>query len=115
MGVLRSFRHAFRGIYFVLRYERNARVHLLIMIAVIIASFVMHLSPLELAAVAFSIVIVFIAEILNSAIEILADMICPDDHHRIRHVKDITAAAVLVAATAAAIIGIVIFGHRLFS
>jgi diacylglycerol kinase len=114
-GFLKSFQHAFRGLFYILQYERNARVHLLIMIAVIFASFALHLSAIELVAVAFSIVIVFVAEILNSAIEELADMICPEEHDRIRHVKDITAAAVLVAAAAASIIGLVIFGHRLLT
>lgn len=113
-GLLTSFRHAIRGLGFIFRYERNARIHLVIMLLVIAASLYFQLSPLELVAVAFSIVIVFVAEILNSAIEELADLIWPAHDPRIRHVKDVTAAAVLVAAAAAALIGVVIFWHHVF-
>lgn len=113
MSLLRSFRHAFRGLYFIVRYERNARIHLAVMAAVIMAAFYLRLSPIELVAVAFSIVIVLVAEILNSAVEELADLIWPDQDPRVRHVKDITAAAVLVAAASAATIGVVIFGRHL--
>lgn len=113
MSLLRSFRHAFRGLYFIARYERNARIHLVVMAVVIMAAFYFRLSSIELVAVAFSIVIVLVAEILNSAVEELADLIWPGQDPRVRHVKDITAAAVLVAAASAATIGVVIFGRHL--
>jgi diacylglycerol kinase len=112
-GLLQSFTHAFRGLYFILRYERNARIHLIVMIGVLALSFRLKLSAIELVAVAFSIVIVLVAEILNSAVEELADLIWPKEDPRVRHVKDITAAAVLVAAASAATIGVVIFGRHL--
>ena len=113
-ALIASFRHALRGLGFIIRYERNARLHLLIALGVTIAAFSLDLSSLEMVAVAFSIVIVFLSEIFNSAIEELCDLAWPGQHQKIRHVKDITAAGVLVAATSAAVIGAVIFSRHLF-
>ena len=69
----------------------------------------LKLSVLQWAAVAFAVGLVFSGEIFNSAIEDLSDVVCPERDDRIKKVKDLAAAAVLVNAIAAAVIGLLVF------
>ncbi|MBO6080179.1 MAG: diacylglycerol kinase family protein, partial [Bacteroidales bacterium] len=78
-------------------------------VCVIIAGVLLKLSILEWAAVAFAVGLVFSGEIFNSAIEDLSDVVCPERDDRIKKVKDLAAAAVLVNAIAAAVIGLLVF------
>jgi diacylglycerol kinase (ATP) len=112
MRIIRSFRYALRGLWFVITKEQNARIHLLIAVVAVILCLWLKVTSLELAAVSFSIVLVFVAEILNSAIEQLANIVTTKDDPRIRVIKDITAAAVLVCASAAVVIGAVVLLHH---
>ena len=109
MGVINSFNYALRGISHILRLERNARIHLVIAVIVLLAGVLLKLSVLELAAIFFAILTVFLAEIANTALEKTLDLIQPQPHENIRMVKDMAAGAVLVAAIGAAAIGAVIF------
>ncbi len=106
---LKSFTYAFHGLRVLLREEHNSRIHLLATLCVIVAGVVLHISALEWVAVAFAVGIVFSAEIFNSAIEDLSDVVCPERDERIKKVKDLSAAAVLVSAFTALIVGLVIF------
>jgi diacylglycerol kinase len=67
------------------------------------------LSAVELAAIFFAVVVVFVAEITNTAIEKTLDLVEPGHHPQVGLVKDMAAGAVLVAAAAAVAIGVVIF------
>jgi diacylglycerol kinase len=109
LEVIKSFHYALRGIGYILRLERNARIHLVIAIIVLLAGVLLKLSVLELAAIFFAILTVFLAEIANTALEKTLDLIKPQPHENIRMVKDMAAGAVLVAAIGAAAIGAVIF------
>ena len=73
------------------------------------AGVLLKLSILEWVAVAFAVGLVFSGEIFNSAIEDLADVVCPERDERIKKVKDLAAAAVLVNAITAAVIGLLVF------
>jgi diacylglycerol kinase len=115
MGILKSFYYARRGIGHILRYERNARIHLVSAVLVLIAGWLVGLSDAELAAVFFAIIIVFLAEIINSAFEKTLDIIRPEHSEQVRMVKDMAAGAVLVAAIGAAIIGVSTFGPHVWS
>lgn len=106
---LKSFTYAFHGLRVLLREEHNSRIHLLATLCVIVAGVVLHISALEWVAVVFAVGIVFSAEIFNSAIEDLSDVVCPERDERIKKVKDLSAAAVLVSAFTALIVGLVIF------
>ena len=106
---LMSFRYAFAGIRNLLVYEHNARIHLLVAILVTIMGIVLHIAPWQWAILAIAIFGVFIAEIFNSAIERLADVVSPGYHDEIKKVKDYCAAAVLLASILAVIAGIIIF------
>ena len=106
---LKSFTYAFHGLRVLLREEHNSRIHLFATLCVIVAGVVLHISALEWVAVAVAVGIVFSAEIFNSAIEDLSDVVCPERDERIKKVKDLSAAAVLVSAFTALIVGLVIF------
>ena len=106
---LESFRYAFSGLKLLLKYEHNSRIHLFVTLCVICAGFLFKISLSEWALIVLAIGSVFAMEIVNSSIEQLADFISPDKHKTIKSIKDIAAAAVLVVAIAAAIIGLIIF------
>ena len=106
---LKSFTYAFNGLRVLLREEHNSRIHLFATVCVVVAGFVFRISPIEWVAVVFAIGMVFTGEIFNSSIEDLADVVCPERDERIKKVKDLAAAAVLVSAIAALIIGLIVF------
>ena len=106
---LKSFTYAFNGFRILLKEEHNSRIHLFATLCVVVAGVVFHISPLEWVAVVFAIGIVFGSEIFNSSIEDLADVVCPERDERIKKVKDLSAAAVLVSASTAFVIGLIIF------
>ncbi len=105
----KSFTYAFNGLRVLFREEHNSRIHLTAMVCVVAAGFLFSISPLEWVAVVFAIGLVFSGEIINSAIEDLSDVVCPDRDERIGKVKDLAAAAVLVSALTALAIGLIIF------
>lgn len=106
---LKSFTYAFNGLRVLLREEHNSRIHLFATVCVVVAGFAFRISPIEWVAVVFAIGMVFTGEIFNSSIEDLADVVCPERDERIKKVKDLAAAAVLVSAIAALIIGLIVF------
>lgn len=110
-----SFRHAFRGLTFFIRSEFNAKIHLAFALAVVVAGFYFDLPANEWCCLILAIGLVVAAEILNTAIELLVDIVSPDHHVSAGRVKDVAAGAVLVAAGSAAVVGIVIFGTRLLA
>ena len=112
--VLRSFRFAFRGVGVLFREEHNAWVHLFATILVITAGFIFQISRIEWALVAFAIGLVFAAEILNSALERLCDIVQPEQDKRIGDIKDLCATGVLLCALAAAAIGLLVFLPKIF-
>lgn len=108
-GVIRGFVYAFRGIAHIFKNERNARLHLAIALAALFLGWVLDVSNPEAAAIFFAILIVFLAEVLNTAIEKTLDLIDREHNPQIAIIKDMAAGAVLVASIGAAIIGVVIF------
>ena len=109
MGFIKSIRDALRGLWYVIRSERNARIHLAVAVVVFGAGRFLALSNAELAAIFFAILIVFLAEVVNTALEKTLDLIDTKPNAQIRIVKDMAAGAVLVAATGAVVIGLAIF------
>ena len=91
------------------RQEQNARVHLAASILVAAAAFMVGVTPADWRWIVLSVALVLSAEAFNTAIEMLCDHLCPQHDPRIAAVKDLGAGAVLVAALAAAAIGLVTF------
>jgi undecaprenol kinase/diacylglycerol kinase (ATP) len=106
---IKSFSHAFNGLRILIKEEHNARIHFLALIAVVVAGFFFKISLPEWISITVVSCIVISAEIFNSSIENIADFISPQKHAQIKKIKDLSAAAVLVAAIAALITGLLIF------
>ncbi|GAC1373303.1 MAG: diacylglycerol kinase family protein [Candidatus Saccharimonadales bacterium] len=104
-----SVTHSLHGLRHIVRHERNARVHLAMAVLALLIGLELKVRAVELAAVFFAVIIVFLAEIFNTAIERTLDMIDGQENPRIKLIKDMSAGAVLVAATAALIVGAAIF------
>lgn len=112
-GRVRSFQHAFRGIAELLSTQHNARIHAVATVAVILAGLVFGVSTLEWCLLVLCLMVVWVAEALNSAFEFLCDVASPDYHPLVKKSKDIAAGGVLVAAIGAAVVGLIIFLPRL--
>jgi diacylglycerol kinase len=108
-----SFRYAFAGWWFVIRTQKNAWVHAIISIAVILVSFWLGLNARDWAMIIIAIAMVWTAEFINTALEAVVDLASPTQHQLARVGKDVGAAAVLIAAGSAALIGLLILGPPL--
>jgi diacylglycerol kinase (ATP) len=111
---IKSFKYAFNGLKLFFIHDHNGRVHLFAAIVAIGMSFYLEISGLEWIAILSVISAVFVAEIINASIEKLADVVSPDFHPKIKVVKDLVAAAVLVAAFLAVAVGAIVFIPKLF-
>lgn len=114
MVSLDSFKYAFRGLRVVVSGERNARIHLAFAVLAILASIVLRISISQTIFVIFAIVLVFFAEITNSAIEKTLDITSTESNQMVKLIKDMTAGGVLVCAAGAAMVAILVFGPRIW-
>lgn len=108
-----SFKHAFSGFQVLLKEEHNARIHFLAALGALGAAWFFQIEQIEWIILLFAIAIVFCAELLNSAIENIADYISPEKHPRIKVIKDYGAAAVLAVSFASLGAGLIIFLPRI--
>lgn len=106
---LRSFGYAWQGIKSCIGKEQNLSFHLIVTCIVIIAGIAFNITRMEWMIILLCIGVVIAAELFNTAIERLVDLVSPGRHPIAGQVKDIAAGAVLVCAVAAAIIGLIIF------
>lgn len=109
-----SFGFALSGIVHAFRNNRNLKIHLLLAILVIIASFLLNLTRVEKLIVLVMIVLVFSAEMVNTALEEMTDLITDEHRQEAKAAKDVAAGMVLIAALGAIIVGIVIFAPYVF-
>ena len=105
-----SFLAAFQGLAFVFRTQRNAWIHLAMTIIVVGISIFLPLDIGEWITILLVIGLVWLAEFLNTAFEVLVDLASPEIHPLAKISKDVGAASVLIAAILAVIIGILILG-----
>ena len=110
---LQSFKHAFNGLRILLREEHNSWIHLFATVFVLVAGFTLKISAGEWIAVIFCIGIVFALELVNTAIENMADFVSKEYHISIKKIKDLTAGAVLAGAIVTAVIGLIIFAPKI--
>jgi diacylglycerol kinase len=108
-----SFRHAFRGVGWMVRHEPNMRFHLVAGAAVVVAGAAVGVSVEQWAALVFAIVLVLLGETLNTAIEAVLDIVQPTHHPLVGVVKDLAAGAVLVASAGAVVIALIVFAPKL--
>ena len=113
---LKAFRHAIAGWWFVIRTQRNAWIHMVVSIAVILLSLLLRINASSWALILLAIALVWIAEFLNTALEAVVDLASNHQQHELARVgKDVGAAAVLIAAVSSIIIGLLILGPPLWA
>jgi diacylglycerol kinase len=110
---LASFQHAWDGFSFLLKNEMNARIHVAITVVVILLGIFLEVSRVEWILLILTIGVVIAAEAVNTALEQLVDLVSPKYHLLAKRAKDLAAAAVLLLAVVAVIIGILVFVPRL--
>ena len=109
-----SFGHAFRGWEFVIRTQKNAWIHAFVTGCVIAVGLWLKLPARDWAVLVLTIAMVWMAEFINTSIEAVVDLASPTHHPLAKVGKDVGAAAVLIAAGAAVIIGLLILGPPLW-
>ena len=110
---IRGFGFAFKGLGHAVKTQLNFRVHLVLAVIAISLGWYLQLSSSEWLWIIFSIGLVLLTELVNTAIELLVDLVSPEFNETAGKVKDIAAAAVLVTAFTALSIGIIIFLPKL--
>ncbi len=110
-----SFIHAFHGWWYVLRTQRNAWIHAVIATVIFIMSAWLRISREGWAIIILTIAMVFAAEFINTAIEAVVDLATSEHHPLAKVGKDVGAAAVLISAGAAVLIGLLILGPPLYA
>jgi diacylglycerol kinase len=110
---VRSFGYAFEGLATILRTTPNFWIHVVLAAAALAVSFILRLPPSEVVLVVLTIAIVLIVEAFNTALETLCDVASPEYHPLVKRAKDISAAAVLIAAVAAVAVAALLFLPRL--
>jgi diacylglycerol kinase (ATP) len=111
---LLSFRYAFAGWWYVIRTQRNAWIHAMVSVMVLLVSLWLQLSLQDWAVIILAIAMVWTAEFLNTALEAVVDLASPQQHPLAQVGKDVGAAAVLIASIASALIGFFILGPPLW-
>lgn len=110
---LHSFRYALSGWAYVIKSQRNAWIHSVFSVLVLAVSLWLNLTLVELAIIILTIAMVWTAEFLNTALEAVVDLASPQDHPLAKVGKDVGAAAVLIAALASILIGLLLLGPPL--
>jgi diacylglycerol kinase (ATP) len=108
-----SFHHAFEGIMYATRTERNMRIHLLVAAAVLFATLYLHLERAYVAIICMTVVLVTAMELLNTAIEAVVDLMTVAHHPLAKIAKDAAAGAVLVVSIGAVCVGYLVFYESL--
>jgi diacylglycerol kinase (ATP) len=111
---LKSFLYAGRGMIYFFINEFNARIHFFAAFLVVVFSFIYPVNRTEVMLLIFSVSLVWISEMINTAIEKAMDFISLEKYEPIRIVKDVAAGAVLIASCAALLVGAIIFIPKIF-
>ena len=107
--LINSFKYALQGFASSFRTERNMKIHVVATILVIILGIYLKLNLIEWSIITIAIVIVISAELFNTAIETIVDMVSPQKNEKAKLAKDISAGAVLILAIGSAIVAFIIF------
>ena len=111
--LIKSFEYAFKGLKYAFITQPNYRIHVFAALMALLAGVLLHLSANEWLWIMLSVALVLGAELLNTAIELLTDIVSPAYSEKAGHVKDIAAAAVTVAAVFAFLTGLLIFAPKI--
>ena len=109
-----SFKYAIAGIREVFDSQVNMKIHFVIACMCVVAGFYFSLSHIEWCLIVVAIMAVFSAELFNTSIEHLTDLVSPEHHPLAGKAKDAAAGGVLIAAVGALIIGLLVFLPKVF-
>jgi len=107
--LVKSFKHAFTGVYYGLKYNQNLRIHFFVAFLVIIASIYFHVNSFEMGILGVMILLVISSEMINTAIEEMTNLITNEHRLEAKIAKDVAAGMVLVAAIGSIVVGILVF------
>jgi diacylglycerol kinase (ATP) len=110
---LDSFKYAFNGIIMLLKNEHNSRIHFLAAFIAILAGFLLKIDRIEWVILVVVIGIVFLAELFNTSLETISDIVNSELNESIRNAKDYSAAAVLMSAIISIVAGAIIFTPKI--
>jgi diacylglycerol kinase (ATP) len=112
---LRSFKFAFNGIWSFIKEEPNARIHLFGAVVAIFLGIILRITLLEWSLIAIVAGMVFVAELINTSLEKISDILAPEWNEKIKRAKDYSAAAVLISAIISLVVGLIIFLPRILN
>ena len=110
---LKSFQYAFDGFRYVLRTQHNIWLHTAISVAVLLVGLWLRLARYDWVIIIITMALVWSAEFFNTAIEAVVDLVTEEQHPLAKISKDVAAAAVLITALAAVLVGLLILGPPL--
>ncbi len=113
--LINSFGYALKGMFLVLKDQQNMRIHAVAVVVVTIAGLFLGLTAIEWSIIALCIGSVISAEMMNTAIEALVDLVSPQFNEKAGKIKDIAAGAVLLTAVVASVVAVYIFGNKIFN
>ncbi len=105
----KSLRFAIRGFWYVVRNEQNIRIHLLASLVVVVLMIYFQVTLWQAIILILVILLVFVLELINTIFEKMVDILRPRIHYYAEVIKDVMAAAVLITAIGAVVVGILIF------
>src|SRR5215203_5215601 len=112
-GVARSFEHAYRGMIYAVRTQHNMRIHVVVAVLVLVASLLVGVRKVELAVLLLTILLVFINELFNTAMEFVVDLATREYLPLAELAKDVSAGAVLVSSVGALLVGYLVLADDL--
>jgi diacylglycerol kinase (ATP) len=105
----KSFKYAFRGIYYAFKFNRNIRIHFIAAILVIIASILLKVNAFEMGILGVMILLVICTEMINTAIEEVVNLLTNEHRVEAKIAKDVSAGMVLLTAIGSIIVGVLVF------
>lgn len=112
---LESVNCAIEGILWTARTQKHMRWHFLSAAAVLFAALFFKVPTVDFLLLTLAITVVLFAEIINTAVEAVVDLVSPDYHPLAKQAKDVAAGAVLLATCGASVVGYVVFSSRIFA
>ncbi len=113
--IFRSFKYAIRGLKVLALAERNFKIELGFAVLAFILAFFFQIERWEWGLLALAVSLVFLAELLNTAFEKTLDHLHPDEHEKVRDIKDLSAGSVLLAVIFSVFVGLLIFAPKILN
>lgn len=106
---LKSFRYAYEGLVYALKTQKNMKFHFFAAFCALVLALLLHLSKIEILFILLAVTLIFVTELINTAVEKAVDLAMPETHPIAKIAKDVAAASVLVAAFFAIAVGVIVF------